>query len=102
MAMMESPESLPLTIRSWLEKQAQRLGQELVAARIDVEPDCRIFYWTTQAAERGGRESKHLLAGNGPIILDEEGQLWMTGTTYPVETFLADFRGDRRMVRPLT
>jgi hypothetical protein len=101
MAVVQPLENVPLAIRSWLEKQAQRLGQKLVVVRIEVEPDCRVFYWTTEAAAGGSRESKHLLAGNGPLILDDEGNLWMTGTAHSVETFLADFRSDRRMVRPV-
>lgn len=99
---MESFDSLPLLVGSWLEKQSRRLGQALIVTRIDIEPDCRVFYWTTEAAARGSRESKHLLAGNAPLILDQEGQLWMTGTAHQIEIYLADFRGARRFVRTLT
>ena len=99
---MESAESLPLVVRSWLEEQSRRLGQALIVARIETEPDCRIFYYTTEAAARGSLESRHLLAGNAPLIFDQHGRLWMTGTAHQIETYLTDFRGDRRIVRRLT
>jgi hypothetical protein len=98
---MASVENVPLVVRSWLETQARRLGQELVVTRIDDEADCRVFYWYSDAAARGSRDSRHLLAGNGPLILDQGGQLWMTGSAHTMETYLADFRSDRRLVRTL-
>jgi len=98
---MESFESLPSVVRSYLETEARRLGQELVVTRIDVELECRAFYWTGEAMAHGSQESRHLLAGNGPLILDQDGQLWMTGSAYQIDTYLADFRGERRLVQAL-
>lgn len=99
---MESTQSLPLVVWSWLEEHSKRLGQALIVTRIDMEPDCRVFYYTTAAAARGSLESRHLLAGNTPLILDQQGRLWITGTDHQIETYLADFRGDRRVIRRLT
>ena len=99
---MESSESLPLVVRSWLRKEAQELGQELVVAQIDVEPDCKVFYWASKAAAEGSQEARHLLAGNTPLILDQKGQLWMTGTAHSIDYYLADFRNARKIVRRLT
>lgn len=73
----------------------------LVITAVDRYPDCQVYSWNSAAAAAGSTESKHLLAGGGPLIVDSSGNIWETGSAYPLATWLADFRGPRRLVRPL-
>ena len=92
---------VPEGIRAWLWREGQRLKLELVVTKVEVFPDCRVYYWNSAAAAEGSTKPEHLLAGGGPFIEDQEGLVWRTGSAYPIETWLSDFRGDRRLVRPL-
>lgn len=100
-ASMSDDTKVPNSIALWLTKQEGRLGLKLVITDVDRYPDCQVYSWTSAAAAAGSSESQHLIAGGGPLIVDSSGNLWETGSAYPIETWLADFRGPRRLVRPL-
>ena len=96
---MGAGENLPSQVVEWLALQASRLGRELAVTLVNEQLDCTVYCWTTAEAAHGRMDSNDLLAGNVPLILDRDGQLWLTGTAHPVDSYVADFRGPRRLMR---
>lgn len=60
-----------------------------------------IFCYNTEQYVATG-ETSYALAGNAPIIVDRaDGQLYVTGTAYPLDHFIAEYRrGVRRRAEP--
>jgi hypothetical protein len=66
----------------------------LVITEVRRYPDCQVYGWNSA-------DPDDPIAGGGPFIVDNSGNIWETGSAYPIETWLADFRGPRGLVRPL-
>jgi hypothetical protein len=96
---MSESENVPSQVADWLASQAVQIGRELAVTMVDAHVDCTVYGWATAEAASGSLNSKDLLAGNAPLILDRDGQLWTTGTAHPIETYVADLRGSRRLVK---
>ena len=51
-----------------------------------------VFFWTTRAYLET-QDDRHSLVGNAPILISRrDGSLHMTGTAYPIDFFINNFR----------
>lgn len=81
--------------------EAERDGLKLVITEVRRYPDCQVYGWNSAAAAAGNTDPSDQVAGGGPFIVDNSGNIWETGSAYSIETLLADFRGPRSLVRLL-
>src|ERR1035437_7040995 len=101
-----SPVGLALFPLLWGEGQgegefdARRQGFLVIVKESDYDFGW-VFCYNTEPYVATG-DTSHSLAGNAPIIVDRaDGQLYVTGTAYPLDHFIAEYRsGVRRRAEP--
>lgn len=78
-----------------------RAPVEIVIPEDEIEDHgwCWVFYYNSRAAIETGDWRKGLI-GNAPrVVVKETGDMYVTGTAYPVEYFLEEIRQGRK--RPI-
>ena len=81
---------------SALPQNRNRLPEELVVTTIVEDGDQLVYFFNTKTFVDSG-DFRHALAGNAPIIADRaDGKLYSTGTAYPIDHYLKEFRAGIR------
>ena len=73
----------------------ERPRHTLVVVRVD-EHEFGCLYFYDSAAHIKSGDIGAALVGNAPLIVDRvAGKLYVTGTAYPIEHYLQEYRGSR-------
>jgi hypothetical protein len=93
---LDTHEIATIDFESPLPRHDERHVQKLVVVRVDEHDLGWVYFYDGSIHVETGAASDAVV-GNAPLIVDRtDGKLYMTGTAYPVEHYLQEFRRGNR------
>lgn len=95
---LDDHEIAAIDFESALPRHDERHVQKLVVVRVDEHEFGWVYFYDGSEHVASGNLSD-AVSGNAPLIVDKaDGKLYITGTAFPIEHYLQEFRRGNRTI----